>query len=105
MTFAKTYTNKDNSFCGKVIFSDESKFNIFGSDGQNYAWRKPNTELEIRYLHQIVKHGGGCIAVSGTGNLIFIDEILDKYKYLNIKKINLKESARKLGLLEDFYFQ
>ena len=52
-----------------------------------------------------MKHGGGCIAVSGTGNLIFIDEILDKYKYLNIKKNNLKESARKLGLLEDFYFQ
>ena len=45
------------------------------------------------------------MAVSGTENLIFIDEILDKYKYLNIKKNNLKESARKLGLLEDFYFQ
>ena len=26
----------------------------------------------------------GCMAASGTGNLIFIDGILDKYKYLNI---------------------
>ncbi|CAK9811766.1 Transposable element Tcb1 transposase [Anthophora quadrimaculata] len=45
------------------------------------------------------------MAASGTGNLIFIDGILDKYKYLNILKNNLKESARKLGLLEDFHFQ
>ena len=26
----------------------------------------------------------GCMAASDTGNLIFIDGILDKYKYLNI---------------------
>ena len=53
LTFAKTYINKDNSFWDKVVFSDES--NIFGSDGQNYAWRKPNTKLKIRHLHQTVK--------------------------------------------------
>ena len=44
-----------------------------------------------------------CMTASDTRNLIFIDGILDKYKYLNILKN--KESARKLGLLEDFHFQ
>ena len=63
MTFAKTYINKDNSFWDKVIFSDESKFNIFGSDGQNYVRRKPDTELEIRHLDQTVKHEGESITV------------------------------------------
>ena len=63
LTFAKTYIYKDNSFWDKIIFSDESKFNIFGSNGQNYVWRKSNTELEIRYLHETVKHGGGSIMV------------------------------------------
>ena len=111
LTFAKTYIYKDNSFWNRVIFSDESKFNIFGSDCQNYVWRKPNTELEIRHLHQTVKHGSGsvmvwgCMTPSGTGNLIFIDGILDKYRYLNIFKNSLKESACKLGLFEDFHFQ
>ena len=111
LTFANTYIDKDNSFWDKVICADESKFNIFGSDGQNYLWRKPNTKLEIRHLHQTVKHGGGsvmvwgCMGASGTANLIFIDGILDKYKYSNILKNNLKGSARKLGLLEDFHFQ
>ena len=37
LTSAKTYINKDNSFWDKVIFSDESKFNISGSGGQNYC--------------------------------------------------------------------
>ena len=46
-----------------------------------------------------------CMAASGTGNLTFIDEILDKYKCINILKNNVKESTRKLGLLEDFHFQ
>ena len=75
MTFVKTYIDKENSFWDKVIFSDESKFNIFGSDGQNYMWRKPNTELAIRHLHQTVKHGGGsvmvcgCMTASGKGNI------------------------------------
>ncbi|KOX77774.1 hypothetical protein WN51_10564 [Melipona quadrifasciata] len=40
-----------------------------------------------------------------TGNLVFIDGILNKYKYLNILKENLKQSAIKLNLLDDFYFQ
>ena len=46
---------------------------------------------------------GGAWLPGRTGNLIFIDGILDKYKYLNILKN--KESARKLRLLEDFHFQ
>ena len=41
----------------------------------------------------------GYMAASGTRNLIFIDGILGKYKYLNILKNNREESARKLVLL------
>lgn len=111
LTFAKMYIDKDISFWNKVIFSDESKFNIFGSDGQHYVWRKCNTALQIQNMIATVKHGGGsvmvwgCMAANGTGNLVFIDGIMDKYKYLNILKQNLKQSAIKLNLLDDFYFQ
>ena len=44
--FAKTYRSMPNSFWNKVIFSDESKFNIFGSDGKKKVWRKPGASLE-----------------------------------------------------------
>ena len=111
LKFAKEYVSKDNTFWEQVIFSDESKFNIFGSDGPRYVWRKPNTEMNTKNLRPTVKHGGGsvmvwgCMAANGTGNLVFIDGILDKYKFLDILKNNLKDSATKLGLSENYYFQ
>jgi hypothetical protein len=33
-----------NRILQRVIFTDESKFNIFGSDGHCTVWRKTNTE-------------------------------------------------------------
>ncbi|GFV20397.1 transposable element Tcb1 transposase [Trichonephila clavipes] len=58
LEFAKTHKRKTDNFWKKVIFSDESKFNIFGSDGRRTVWRKPNTALDPKNLHPTVKHGG-----------------------------------------------
>lgn len=60
---------------------------------------------------KMVKHGGGSImvwgvmAVSGVGNLVIIDRIMDQQSYLNILTQNLPKSARKLGLEGMYYFQ
>ncbi|GFU88664.1 HTH_Tnp_Tc3_2 domain-containing protein [Trichonephila clavipes] len=43
LEFAKTHQLKTDNFWKKVTFGDESKFNIFGSDGRRTVWRKPNT--------------------------------------------------------------
>lgn len=92
----------------KVLFTDESKFNLHGSDGKVYVWRKPNTEFEPKNTIGTVKHGGGsvmvwgCMSSAGVGHLHFIDGILDKFGYLDILKKNVKQSAEKLGILEDF---
>lgn len=109
--FAKKYIFKGPEFWKKVLFSDESKFNIFGSDGRQIAWRKPNTEMNKENLSATVKHGGGnimiwgCMASNGVGNLKFIDCKMDRFVYLNILRFNLKSSAEKLGIQNDFYFQ
>lgn len=109
--FANEYLNKNMNFWKKVIFSDESKFNIFHCDGRISVWRRPNTELNKENLLPTVKHGGGgvmvwgCMAASGVGELVFIDGIMDKTGYMNILRNNLKKSAEKLGLASDFYFQ
>ena len=34
-----------------------------------------------------------CIGANGTGSIEYIDRIMDKVKYLNILKKNLKDSA------------
>ncbi|GFX80797.1 transposable element Tc1 transposase [Trichonephila clavipes] len=61
LEFAKAHQLKTDKFWKKVIFSDESKFNIFGSDGRRTVWRKPNTALDPKNLHPTVKHGGGSV--------------------------------------------
>ncbi|GBM64603.1 hypothetical protein AVEN_19349-1 [Araneus ventricosus] len=58
LDFAKSMVDKDKSLWESVIFVDESKFNIFGSDGRITVWRKPNEELNPKNLLPAVKHGG-----------------------------------------------
>ncbi|GFV81357.1 transposable element Tc1 transposase [Trichonephila clavipes] len=65
LEFAKTHQLKTDNFWKKVIFSDESKFNIFGSDGRRTVWRKPNTALDPKNLRPTVKQGGGSVMVWG----------------------------------------
>ncbi|GFU46693.1 transposable element Tcb1 transposase [Trichonephila clavipes] len=111
LEFAKTHQLKTDNFWKKVIFSDESKFNIFGSDGRRTVWRKPNTALDPKNLRPTVRHGSGsvmvwdCVSSNGVGNLVFIDGIMDHKLYIDILNNNLKETAKKLGLDGNFIFQ
>lgn len=111
MAFAKEYVNKPPEFWNSVIFSDESKFCIFGIKGRKIIWRKNGTALGKQNLVPTVKHGGGgamiwgCMASSGVGNIQFIESIMNRHDYLDILKTNLRESAIKLGLGERFVFQ
>lgn len=111
LQFANQYVTKDPDFWNRVIFSDESKFNLFHHDGRILVWRRRNAKLEPANMTCTVKYGGGgimvwgCMAASGVGNLVFIDGTMDQYVYLDILKRNLKVSAEKLGLNTDYHFQ
>jgi transposase len=104
------WSYESKSFWEKVIFSDESKFNLITSDGIQRVWRKPGTGLQDKYLSKTVKHGGGyvmtwgCISSKGVGMLEFIDGTMDKYKYCSILAKHLPQSAAKMGL-DSFIFQ
>lgn len=110
LTFAKNHVLKDPTFWDTVIFSDESKLNVFGSDGRSIVWRKPNKQLDVKNLRTTVKQGResvmvwACMAATGVGNLVFIDENMDKNMYLRILKDNLLQSAEKLGVPNNFRF-
>ena len=73
-----------------MIFSDESKFNLFGSGGLQYCWRKGGEALDPRYTKKQVKHGGGkvmvwgCVTPQGVGQLYLIDGNMDSKKYVSI---------------------
>jgi len=112
LSFAQTYLDRNLEYWEQVIFSDESKFNIFGSDGEGKVWRKPCEELKLKNVKPTVKHGGGsvlvwgCMSARGVGKLVFIDGIMNAEGYLKILKENLHSSATKMGLERDkFIFQ
>jgi transposase len=111
LQFAREHVNKPQSFWNSILWSDESKFNIFGSDGRARCWRKKGEALKLKNLNASVKHGGGsamiwgCFAASGTGKYEFIDTTMDQYVYQGIISRNVKESARNLSLGRQFVFQ
>jgi hypothetical protein len=43
----------------RVIFSDETKVNRLGSDGQEWAWKRPGEGLSPRLVKPTLKCGGG----------------------------------------------
>lgn len=51
---------------GKVVFSDESKFNRLGSDGICYVRRRNGEELNPSCAQRTVKGGGSVIAWTAT---------------------------------------
>ena len=73
LTWAMKYRNWSVEQWRQVVFSDETKFNIWGSDGVRYYWVTPNDVLRPHHIDVTVKHGGGkinfwgCITGSGPG--------------------------------------
>lgn len=90
LTFARQHLEKPLAFWKRILWSDESKFNLFGSDGKKYVRRPPNREYDPRFTVKTVKHGGGSIMVwgafswHGIGPLVRIRGIMDQHVYKNI---------------------
>ena len=86
----------------QVIFTDESKFHLFGSDGIQYCRRGPGEELEPRNVIKRVKHGGGkvmvwgCMTGWGWGRLVRVTGNMNAVQYCEILEEGL------LGTLEDY---
>lgn len=89
--FAKTHLHWSVEEWRKILFSDESKFNLKGSDSKKISVRRPvNKRLDPRYCKGTVKHGGGnvmvwgCFSLNGVGPRYEISETMDRYLYKNI---------------------
>jgi transposase len=111
LKWARDHVNKIPEFWKKVLWSDESKFNLVGSDGPHKVWKRSKELLKNGMVRSVVKHGGGsvmvwgCFGLNGVGSLEIINGTMTGISYRDILDRNLKESARKLGILDDFVFQ
>lgn len=104
LQFALNYINKPKRFWDSVLWSDETKVELFGPMDQRYVWRKKNEAYAEKNTLPTVKHGGGsvmlwgCFASSGTGNLQRVAGKMDSIKYQEILGENVLPSVRKLKL-------
>ncbi|CAB4490366.1 unnamed protein product [Rhizophagus irregularis] len=95
--FARSWTVSD---WNKVVWSDESKFQIFGSDGHAYCWKKPEEALTTRHVKPTVKFGGEsvfvwrCFTFLGVGYLCKIDGGLDAELYRRILDEDFLETLK-----------
>lgn len=111
LEFAKLHQNKTIDFWNNILFTDESKFEIFGTMRKSKIWRTKNTELQSQNIIKTTKHGGGsvmvwgCMASAGVGDLVFIESTMDRYDYLNILKNHLPSSVSQLNLQMPWTFQ
>ncbi len=59
--FAEDKQTKDMDYWNQVLWSDETKINLFGSDGVKRVWRQPGEEYKDKCVLPTVKHGGGSV--------------------------------------------
>ncbi len=90
LEFAKRHLKKPSQFWNNILWTDETKINLYQSDGKRRVWRRKGTAHDPKHTTSSVKHGGGsvmawaCMAASGTGSLVFIDDVTaDKSSRMN----------------------
>ncbi|KAE8235913.1 hypothetical protein A4X03_0g9611, partial [Tilletia caries] len=105
LEWARAHRNWTASDWNKVVFSDETKINRFGSDGRKWVWAVKGSPLTEREVTPTYKFGGGgvmvwgCITSSSVGGMAFIQGIMDSKKYTDILQDRLLPTLDALDLL------
>ncbi|KAL0190227.1 hypothetical protein M9458_012925, partial [Cirrhinus mrigala] len=111
MEFVKKHLKDSKMVRNKILWSDETKIELFGLNSKRYVWRKPGTAHHLSNTVPTVKHGGGsimlwgCFSAAGTGRLVAIEGKMNAAKYRDILDENLLQSAQDLRLGRRFTFQ
>ncbi|CDQ57010.1 unnamed protein product [Oncorhynchus mykiss] len=86
----KRHVGESPNIWKKVLWSDETKIELFGHQGKRNVWVKPNTLHHPKNTIPTVKHGGvssmlwGCFLSAGTRKPVRIEGMMDDAKYREI---------------------
>ncbi|KAG0922073.1 hypothetical protein G6F57_021593 [Rhizopus arrhizus] len=114
LKWAKAHKDWTEDDWRRVVFSDETKINVWGSYGCKYFWRRPGDKLQSLHLDLRVKGGAGsvmlwgCMTCNGPGYACTIEDGTMKASdhvhilllKLGLKKMGLKKSTPSIGLLK-----
>ena len=91
----------------RVIWSDETKINRFGSDEREWVWKQKGEGLIEREVQGTVKFGGGnimvwgCMGWNGVGHLAEVEGRMDADQYVSILEDHMLSSLEESGILEE----
>ena len=111
LKFAKEHLDDPEEAWEKVMWSDETKIELFGINSTRRVWRKRNAEYNTKNTIPTVKHGGGnlmlwgCFSAKGTGRLHRIEGRMNGAMYREILGDNLLPSVRALKMGRGWVFQ
>ena len=86
----------------QVLYTDESKFEIFGTKRCQYVRKRIGEAYHPKCLNPTIKHGGGslqvwgCLSSSGVGDLIKIEGRLTGECYVDILRHHVISSGMRL---------
>jgi transposase len=98
LRFAKNYVNWTIADWDKVVFSDETKINRFGSDGARWAYKKAGMPIASPQINKTTQGGGGslmlwgCMMSKGVGYSCRLNGCLDSDLYCQILKGELLDT-------------
>lgn len=102
LKFAREHKDWSAADWATVLWSDESKFNMRGSDGAQYVRRREGEALSDRCTRKTVKHGGGhimvwgCMCSSGTGRVFKVEGNMKHDQYIGILQNVMRPSMADL---------
>ncbi|KAF2350505.1 Transposase Tc1-like [Trinorchestia longiramus] len=108
---ANNHLNKLATFWNSVLWSDETKIELFGRNSTNHVWRQQNEDHLPKCTIPSVKFGGGsimvwgCFSSSRLGKLHVIKGTMNGRIYREILEEQLLPSARLLKLKRRWKFQ
>lgn len=111
LEYARRNLDKTTEFWETVLWTDETKLELFGHMDQRYVWHAKGQAYDQKNTIPTVKHWGGslmmwgCFSAAGTVNLYCVPGIMDSQKYKVILKKNLMPSVDKLNLVDHWIFQ
>lgn len=90
LAFARRYRDWSLREWKNVLWTDETKITLYGSDGKKYIRRPKNKEFDPKYTESTRKYGGGsimiwgCFSWHGVGLIHRIEGRMDQHQYKNI---------------------